>query len=142
MFPVLYWTYQQGLPNWENQRAQYCIYTLGDVKLSVAEGEAQDLLNHVISVKPANLFFLFLSFRHNIKCPELSLQWFQAAIHIVSLFPLGIFGVFLKVNFKIACGSIWKEYSSFHSILPYECLLQAELPEAQNFLETCYGAVE
>lgn len=45
---------------------------LGDVKLSVAEGEVPDLLNHVISVKPANLLFLFLFFRHNTKCPELS----------------------------------------------------------------------
>ena len=45
---------------------------LGDVKLSVAEGEVPDLLNYVISVKAANLFFLFLFFHHNTKCPELS----------------------------------------------------------------------
>lgn len=34
---------------------------LGDVRLSVAEGEVLDLLNHVISVKPANLSCFFSS---------------------------------------------------------------------------------
>lgn len=45
---------------------------LGDVRLSVAEGEVLDLLNHVISVKPANLSFLFLFFHLKTKRPELS----------------------------------------------------------------------
>lgn len=44
---------------------------LSDVKLSVAEGEVPNLLNHVISLKPTDLF-LFLFFHHKAKCPELS----------------------------------------------------------------------